>query len=258
MKGWQFLLPVAAIAVTGCMASKSDIRLLQDEVRTLRAMQARADSTREAQTARQTDSLIAANKRTQDSLRVLAQRLSSFQATVAGELFEIGKQLITIQELAGMSTKQMMGLRSSIEERAQSMAPPASDSGAAPGAPGPAQLFQVSFEQLRRGSFGTARAGFEELLRRYPEFEEASAAQLYIAQSYADEKRTAEADSVYALVVQRYRTSKDAPTALYKYGLSQLGQGRTAQARTALQRVVREYPSSTEAELARERLRTLR
>jgi tol-pal system protein YbgF len=258
MRGWQFLMPVAALAATGCMASKSDIRLLQDEVRTLRAMQARADSARMTETATQTDSLIAANKRTQDSLRVLTQRLGSFQATVAGELFEIGKQLITIQELAGMSTKQMMGLRSSMEERAQAMAPSAGDSAAAPGGPGPAQLFQVSFDQLRRGSYGTARAGFEELLRRYPEFEEASAAQLYIAQSYADEKRTAEADSVYALVVTRYRTTKDAPTALYKYGLSQLAQGKTAAARTALQRVVREYPSSTEAELARDRLRTLR
>ena len=258
MKGWQFLLPVAALAATGCWASKADIRLLQDEVRTLRAMQARADSTRMAATASQTDSLIAANKKTQDSIRVLSQRLGSFQATVAGELYEINKQLLTVQELAGMSSKQIMGLRSSMEERAQSMAPAPADSAAAPGAPGPAQLFQMSFDQLRRGSNGTARAGFEELLRRYPEFEEASAAQLYIAQSYADEKRTAEADSVYGLVVQRYRTSKDAPTALYKYGLSQLSQGKTAQARTALQRVVREYPSSTEAELARERLRTMR
>ena len=260
MRRWQFLMPVAALAATGCMASKSDIRLLQDEVRTLRAMQARADSTRNAQTSRQTDSLIAVNKRTQDSLRVLAQRLGSFQATVAGELFEIGKQLITIQELAGMSTKQMMGLRSSLDERAQSMAPPAAaaDSGAPPPAPTAANLFTAAFDQLRRGSYGTARAGFEELLRRYPEFEEASAAQLYIGDSYGIEKRTAEADSVYALVVQRYRTTKDAPTALYKYGLSQLSQGKSAQARTALNRVVREYPSSTEAELARDRLRTMK
>jgi hypothetical protein len=102
MKGWQFLLPVAAIAATGCMASKSDIRLLQDEVRTLRAMQARADSARTAQSASQTDSLVAANKRMQDSLRALSQRVASMQATVAGELYEIGKQLLTVQELAGM------------------------------------------------------------------------------------------------------------------------------------------------------------
>ena len=253
MRGWQFVVPVAAVfAATGCMASKSDIRLLQDEIRTLRAMQGRADTARRSQA----DSALVLMNRTNDSLRVLALRFASFQATVGGELFEMGKQLITIQELTGMSSKRIMELRSSMEERAQTMA--SSDTSAAAGTPGPAQLFQISFDQLRRGSYGTARAGFEELLRRYPEFDEASAAQLYIADSFAQERRTAEADSVYGLVVRQYPRSKDAPTALYKYGLSQLAQGKTAGARAALQRVVREYPSSTEAELARDRLRNIR
>lgn len=252
MRGWQFLVPVAALAATGCMASKSDIRLLQDEIRTLRAMQSRADTARRTQA----DSALTMIGRTNDSLRVLAQRFGAFQATVGGELFEMGRQLITIQELAGMSQKRILELRATMEERAQSM-PPA-DSAAGPAAPGPAQLFQLSFDQLRRGSYGTARAGFEELLRRFPDFEEASAALLYIGQAYAEERRTAEADSVYALVVTRFPRSKDAPTALYKYGLSQLSQGKRAAARAALQRVVREFPSSTEAELAADRLRTIR
>lgn len=252
MRGWLFLAPVVALAATGCMASKGDIRLLQDEIRTLRAMQARADTARRTQS----DSALTMIGRTNDSLRVLAQRFGAFQATVGGELFEMGKQLITIQELAGMSQKRILELRATMEERAQSIA--STDTAAPPAAPGPAQLFQLSFDQLRRGSYGTARAGFEELLRRYPDFDEASAALLYVGQSYAEEKRTAEADSVYALVVTRFPRSKDAPTALYKYGLSQLSQGKRAAARTALQRVVREFPSSTEAELAADRLRTIR
>jgi tol-pal system protein YbgF len=251
MRGWLSLAPVGALAATGCLASKSDIRLLQDEIRTLRAMQSRADTARRTQA----DSGLIMIGRTNDSLRALAQRFGAFQATVGGELFEMGKQLITIQELAGMSSKRIMELLSTMEQRAQSITGP--DSGAA-SAPGPAQLYQMSFDQLQRGSYGTARAGFEELLRRYPDFEEASAAQLYIAESYARERRTAEADSVYGLVVTRFPRSKDAPTALYKYGMSQLGQGKTAAARGALQRVVREFPSSTEAELARDRLRTIR
>jgi len=252
MKRWLCLAPVAALAATGCLASKSDIVLLQDEIRTLRAMQSRADSARKAQA----DSALVLMRRTTDSVRVLSQRFGAFQATVGGELFEMGKQLITIQELAGMSSKRIMDLRSTMEERAQAIT--GSDTSSAQAAPGPAQLFQLSFDLLRRGSYGSARAGFEDLLRRYPTFDEASAAQLYIAQSYAEERRTAEADSVYGLVVTKYPRSKDAPTALYKYGLSQLSQGKTAVARSALQRVVREFPSSTEAELARDRLRTIR
>jgi tol-pal system protein YbgF len=256
MRSWLGWMPVAAMAVTGCMASKADIRLLQDEIRTLRAMQLRSDTAQR----RQADSALVMLVRTNDSVRVLGQRMASFQANIGGELYEMGKQLITIQELAGMSSKRIMELRSTMEERAQSITPAGTDSAsaAAPAAPGPAQLFQLSFDQLRRGSYGTARAGFEELLRRYPDFEEASAAQLYIGQSYAEERRTADADSVYALVVTRFPRSKDAPTALYKYGLSQLSQGRKAAARAALQRVVREYPQSTEAELAGDRLKTIK
>jgi tol-pal system protein YbgF len=165
----------------------------------------------------------------------------------------MGKQLITIQELAGMSSRRITELRSAFEERAQSMTPADST----PAQPGPAQLFTLSFEQLRNRSYATARAGFDELLRRYPEFEEASKAQLYVAQSYAEENKIAEADSAYSLVVRQYPRSADAATALYKYALSQLSQGKTAGARTALQRVVRDFPTSTEAELANDRLRTM-
>jgi tol-pal system protein YbgF len=252
MKRWHGLVPVAALAVTGCLASKADILLLQDEIRTLRAMQARSDTTRRAQA----DSALLFTVRTNDSLRALAQRFGAFQANMGGEMFEISKQLITIQELTGMSSKRIMDLRSAVEERAQSMA--ATNDPGAPVAPGPAQLYGASYELLRRGSASAARSGFEELLRRYPDFENASAAQLYIGQSYAEDKRVVEADSVYQLVVRTYPKSVDAPTALFKFGLSRLAQGKTAEARAALQQVVREYPRSPEAELAEGRLKNIK
>ncbi len=248
MRMWQFLAPVVGLAPTGSHGCKAVKLQLEDEIRTLRAMQAREDTARRSQV----DSAVMMLARTNDSLRALSQRLGSFQANVGGELFEMGKQLITIQELAGMSSRRITELRSAFEERAQSMTPDST-----PQQPGPAQLFTLSFEQLRNRSYATARAGFDELLRRYPEFEEASKAQLYVAQSYADENKVAEADSAYSLVVRQYPRSPDAATALYKYALSQLSQGKTAAARTALQRVVRDFPTSTEAELANDRLRTM-
>jgi tol-pal system protein YbgF len=252
MSRWSLLAPVVALAATGCLASKQDIVLLRDEIRSMRAMQLRSDTARRAQT----DSALRLMTRTNDSLRALAQRFNAFQATVGGELFELGKQLITIQELAGMSQRRILELRATMEERAQSMTGPDTARGAA--TPGPAQLYQLSYDQLRRQSYSAARAGFEELLRRYPTFEEASAALLYIGQSYEEERRITQADSVYALVVTRYRSSRDAPTALYKYGLSQLKQGKRAAARTALQRVIREFPQSPEAALAESRIREIR
>ena len=120
MSRWLYLAPVAAIAVTGCFASKQDIALLHDEIRALRAMQAREDTARRSQV----DSAITLMHRTNDSLRALSQRFGSFQANVGGELFEMGKQLITIQELAGLSSRRITDLRSAIEELNQSVTAP--------------------------------------------------------------------------------------------------------------------------------------
>ena len=252
---WTFLAPVAALAAAGCMASKSDVVLLRDEIRTLRAMQARADSARKLQADSARLATLAAVARTQDSLKALALRFSAFQANVTGELFEIGKQLITVQELAGMSSRQLIGLKSAMEDRAQAMT--SGGESVSPQEPGPAQLFTQSYDLLRRGSQGSARAGFEELLKRYPNYEEAPAALMYIAQTFADERppRIAESDSVYLLVVSRYPKSKDAATSLFKYGMSLERQKKTAAARQAFNRVIKEFPASPEADLAAERLR---
>jgi len=250
---WRILAPVAAFAVTGCLASKGDIVLLQDEIRTLRAMQARSDTARRSVA----DSNVMLAARANDSLRALSQRFSAFQAHVGSELFEIGRQLITVQELSKMDAKSLMQVRSSLEERAQSMA--GSDTGGgSPTSPGPAQLFSASFDQYRRGSFATARAGFEELLKRYPDFDQASTAQLHIAMIFDSEKKPAEADSTYMVVVSKYPRSNDAPTALFKLGVSRQSQGKSVDAREAFQRLIREYPRSTEAELAADRLKTIK
>jgi tol-pal system protein YbgF len=252
----KFLVPVAAIAATGCMASKSDIVLLRDEIRTLRSMEARNDSARKLQADSARAATLAALARTQDSLRALAIRFAAFQANVNGEFYEIGKQLITVQELAGMSSKAIMGLRSTLEDKAQAMTSSGGET-ASPQEPGPGQLYSQSFDLMRRGSQSTARAGFEEFLRKYPDDENASAALMYIAQTFAEEKpaRTAEADSVYQLVVSRYPRSKDAATSLYKYGNSLERQRKTAAARQIYNRVMKEYPNSVEAGLASDRLR---
>ncbi|MGH7680242.1 MAG: tetratricopeptide repeat protein [Gemmatimonadaceae bacterium] len=255
MKKWLYLAPVVALATTGCLASKADIVLLQDEIRALRASQVRADSARKAQDDATRAATLASLTRTQDSIRNLSLRLGAFQATAVGELYEMSKQLLQIAELAGMSTKRIMELRSSMEERGQAMTGSSSDTSSVPK---PAQLFMQASDLLRRGSHSSARAGFEELLRLYPDFDEASQAQMLIGTSYADEKRTAEADSVYLLVAQKYPRSVDAPTSLFKLAGSMAAQKKTAAARTFYNRVIREYPKSVEADLAAERLKTLR
>jgi tol-pal system protein YbgF len=256
------LAPLAALAVAGCLASKTDIQMLQTDLQTMRTESARGDSARQAQIQQ----VLAQVIRTNDSIRVVSARLAKLQSDVQNDHYEMNRNILTLQELSGQSQRRLQELRGAMEERAQPAPAPASPAApvdsarptaSAPGAPGPGQLFQSSLDQLRRGSVGVARSGFEELLRTYPTYEDAPEAMVYIAETYAAERNQAAADSVYGLVVQRYPRSPKAATALYKRALVLKSAGQSAAARASLERIVREYPRSDDAALAREQLRTL-
>jgi tol-pal system protein YbgF len=257
------LAPALALLLGGCLASKRDVYILQTQLGTMQAAAARADTARATQIAAVLNQLVQSN----DSVRALSARMARLQTTVSTDHYEMGRQILQIQELSGQSQRRLQELRASLEERSQMNAAPVavpspaagdtSRPAAVPSGPGPAQLFQSSLDQLRRGSGTVARNGFEELLRNYPNSEDAPEAMLYIAETYAAERNQVAADSVYGLVVQRYPSSPKAATALYKRAMSYRAAGRTAAARAAFDRVVKEYPRSDEATLAREQLRTL-
>ena len=250
--------PAAALLVCGCLASKRDVFMLQSQLSSMQSASARADSARRVQV----DALLNAVSVSNDSVRAISARLARLQSTVATDHYEMGRQLLQIQELTGQSQRRLQELRASLEERNQNAGAPlpagTPDSlRTAPAGPGPAQLFQSSLDQMRRGSMRVARSGFEQLLTQYPSSEDAPEAMIYIAATYAAERNQVAADSVYGLVVQRYPSSPKAATALYKQALSQREAGRITQARAAFERIIKDYPRSDEAELARGQLRTL-
>jgi tol-pal system protein YbgF len=251
----------ALTAASACVASKGDIRVLQDEMRSLRSSIARSDTLQRMKT----DSAMMLVARVNDSLRALSTRVNNFQGSVSGELFEIGRQLLTIQELTGQSQRRLQELRAEWEQtRSQAVTAPAATPGdtahgsapAQPQGPGPYQLYMLALGQLRQGSYGAARQGFQDLLTQYPTFEDAPAAMTYIGESFARERNEAAADSVYQLVVTKYPQSAQAPNALYKRALLLKGAGKEQEARVLLQRIVKEYPRSDEASLAGDLLAT--
>ncbi len=232
--------------------------MLQSQLSSMQAASARADSARRMQA----DALLSAVTTSNDSVRAISARLAKLQSTVSTDHYEMGRELLQIQELTGQSQRRLQELRASLEERNQNAGAPApgaptDSTQAAPGGPGPAQLFQSSLEQMRRGSLRVARSGFEQLLQQYPTSEDAPEAMIYIAATYASERNQVAADSVYGLVVERYPTSPKAATALYKQALSMREAGRVTAARAAFERIIKDYPRSDEAELARGQLRTL-
>ena len=297
----------ASLVAAAACATRSDVRLLQNDLRVMHIESTQADSARRVQI----DAIIAAIGRTQDSMRVMHAQVVKFQGDSRGEMYALGQQLIQIQELTGQSQRRLQELRGSLEQRTsevqatgavpqpiapqvvqpvtpqdspapisqttRSPAPASSNSptmpaaagglpnvaaspavSGAPAGPGPNQLFQLALDQLRRGSAGAARSGFQDLLRQYPASDVAPEAQFYIAQSFETEGSVAAADSAYALVVSRYPQSSRAPSALYKRALALQAQGKVQAARASLDQVIRQYPRSDEAVLARDRLRSLK
>ncbi|MBI4542107.1 MAG: tetratricopeptide repeat protein [Gemmatimonadetes bacterium] len=128
-----------------------------------------------------------------------------------------------------------------------------------PGAaePSPDQVMDLSLQQLRRGSPGTARVGFTEFLRRFGGHPRAADAEFFIGEAWAAEQRPDSAAAAYRRVVQRYAASPRAASALYKLGLQAAAAGRRDEARGHFSRLLSAYPVSEEAALARDQLRAL-
>lgn len=278
------LFPAGVLLATGaCFATRQDVQVLQQDINTVRAESQRADSLRRTQL----DRVLTTVRAVSDSLSQVSVRLVRFQGDVLGRMQGVDEQLLTIQELTGQSQRRLQELRADLERRggstpaagtpgsvlpgssaapagsASTGTPPAGTVSApatpgAPGAPGPNQLFQIALDQLRRGSTGAARAGFQDLLRQYPNDENAPEALFYVAETHANDNNTAAADSTYLQVVERYPTAPRAATALYKHALVLQQRGQAAQARAAFQQVIDRYPRSDEADLARDRVRAAR
>jgi tol-pal system protein YbgF len=253
------LVPVALALATGaCFATRNDVRILQDDITKFRTSQQTADSARAAQLAQVTATLGEVN----DSLRATSARMARWQANAQGDIRNIQEQLVQIQELTGASQQRLLDLRRDLEEK--SAAPPlpipgdtARGGAVAPasGAPGPATLYKLAFDQMSRGSHSTARSGFQTLLDQYPTSDLAPDAQYYIGETLQAEGNTSGADSVFSLVVSKYPSAPRAATALYKHGLFLQKAKRDREARQAFQTVIDKYPRSDEAALAREQLR---
>lgn len=286
IRGVRCLLPVVLLATGACFATREDVQALHTDVQTLRADNARSDSARRAAL----DRVVASLNIVRDSLGLLSTRVVKMQGDVRGDLYNVGQQLLQIQELTGQSQQRVQELRASLEAKQSdiqssvapqsasptmnvpsgttttppSTTPPRAGTTTTPapaggaGTPGPNQLFQLSLEQLRRGSPGAARTGLQTLLQQYPSSDLVPDAQFYLGEAYKQEGNAAGADSAYAAVVSGFPTSPRAPTALYKRALGMEEKGNIVGARGLLNDLVSRYPRSDEAALAKERLRTLK
>ena len=250
---------------SGC-ALRGDVRKVELQVEALRAEMTRSDSARRVER----DSLARVLVAVQATISAEQNALVQIRGDIRSDLQAVQQQLMALQELTGQSQQRLSELRSRLSNPAPAPPPPADTTtgGGAPaaaapatpsggtGSPGPDQMYDLTMQQYRRGSFTTARLGFREFLRLYPNDERASDALYFVGESFAPENPDS-ASAVYQDVVKRFPNSPRAPSALYKLGLLAQQRGDKAGARTFFARVMAGYPRSDEANLARDRLQAL-
>jgi TolA-binding protein len=261
------IAPVAMFAATGCLATQGSIQTLQEEIRASRSQLAQNDTAilRAEDARRREIAALAANiDRLNDSVKVLTTRLALFQANAAGQFDAMGQQVIKIEAILGQNTRdlqdqrtQLAALREQGVSGATAPAPTAAAGGpdtsqrAGNGLPGPATMFSSAVEEFRKGSYRTARSGFEDLIKAYPDYDQNARAQVYIGDAFKADGNPAAADSVYQLVETKYPSSPDVAGALWRRGRMLWDANKKNEARIVLNRLINKYPQSDEAELAK-------
>jgi len=266
------IAPVAMLAATGCLATQGSVRTLQDEIRASRSQLVQNDSAiLRAEDARRREiaSLAASVDRLNDSVRVLTARLALFQANATGQFDAMGQQVIKIEAILGQNTRDLQEARAQLQAvREQggtgapapaitpngTMTPDTSQRANSSGVPGPATMFTSAVEEYRKGSYQTARSGFEDLIKNYPDYDQNARAQVYIGDAFKSQGNTAAADSVYQLVETRYPNSPDVAGALWRRGRMLWDANKKGEARIVLNRLITKYPQSDEAALAKDLL----
>jgi len=125
------------------------------------------------------------------------------------------------------------------------------------GSESPEELYRAAYEDYMRGNYQLAADGFAEYRRRWPSTELSDNALYWIGECLDAQDSTEEALAIFSQVLEEYPGSDKAPAAQLKKGLLYLKAGDKGQGVLNLQYVVYEYPGTREADLARERLRSL-
>ncbi len=270
------LIPLAA-----CSTGSEDMVLIHREItdvqRELKAMQADSLDKKDLQSMEsRMQELSSQSMRSNADLAAEVKRLQEQIEALHASLDMTTGQLQTIsQELAASRARLATGAVlppvtaaaegfAAGEARAASGNPAveageeaAAAAAAAGGGSTPEALYRSAYEDYMRGNYDLASQGFRDYMVRWPATELTDNALYWIGECYDAQDDVEKAIEVFTQVLEDFPTSDKAAAAQLKKGLLYLKLGDQAQGVVHLQYVVYEYPGTREADLARERLRSL-
>jgi tol-pal system protein YbgF len=240
------LLTALLVGLPGCVATKGDVRTLQDE---LAAVQARQDSLVRAANRQ--------NRILQDSIAASTELMRTMRGQLVNQITQVQELLLTVQQLLGQNEQRLAQLREQMEQQRQSavQTPTQSSTGSARG--NFDEMYAAGMTFIKE-SPATARATFQRILSDHPQDERLPDVQFYIAETYYEEGNFEQAYREYELVVSSYPNSDRARKALYRAGVVAEERKNTPKAREYYSRVSSNYPNTDEARQADQALRRLR
>jgi len=225
------------------MPEKSDLASMEQRMETLTSQTMRSN----ADLAMRVESLQEQIEALHASLELTTRRLQ----TISQQLATARAQLTTGAVLPPVTTTSEGVEESAIDT---SITPPFA---VPPTTATPEELYRTAYEDYMRGNYDLAAQGFREYLKRWPDTDLTDNALYWIGECYDAQDRSEEALEIFTQVLEDFPTSDKAAAAQLKKGLLYLKLGDKGQGVLNLQYVVYEHPGTKEADLARERLRSL-
>lgn len=115
-----------------------------------------------------------------------------------------------------------------------------------------------TFDLLKTGKYDDAIKGFKGMIAKWPQGHYADNATYWTGEAYYVKRDYKSAMSYFQKVLDKYSSSPKAPDAMLKVGLTQIELKQADKGKVTLQRVIDSYPSANAANLARQRLDTLK
>jgi tol-pal system protein YbgF len=116
------------------------------------------------------------------------------------------------------------------------------------------ELYAKAKQDFDNGDLETARAEFQEFLKRYSKSAIADSAQFWVGEIYYRQKWYEKAILEYQKVIENYPKGNKVQASLLKQGFSFFNLGDKSNARLILKELITKYPSSNEAKIAKQKL----
>jgi tol-pal system protein YbgF len=266
------VIAVAVFSLTSCSTGSEDMALLHREI---------TDVQREVQALQQNSLDKADLQAMQTRMQEMSSQSMRSNADLAAEVTRLQEQIEALHASLELTTRQLQTISQELAASRSRMTtgavlPPvvaaepgvegdgATAGGAAAGATGtsggvstPEELYRSAYEDYMRGNYDLASQGFTDYMERWPSTELTDNALYWIGECYDAQGEPQNALEIFTQVLEDYPTSDKAAASQLKKGLLYLKMDDQAQGVVHLQYVVYEYPGTREADLARERLRSL-